>query len=277
MGKKWYVVLKGRIPGIYDSWAEAQKHVNGFQGAVHRSYSRRADAVAAFRKESVAVSSRVHKHSSTPSHNNTSQIMLSNAQMPIPKAKSPPHEKTYSSNLVIYTDGSYQLHRETRQPISGYGIVVEYQGKHQLEISGFVQDATPTNQRAELYAIYTTLYNLKHIYDIFLSQHRVRNDISPFDKVKVEIRSDSQYSIGCLTKWYMAWERNGWKRSNGSTPANLSLIQACLSLLKSYSPSFEIYFTHVSAHSGIPGNERADGLANEGAYSGMPISFVRLD
>ena len=35
---KIYVVFKGRKPGIYATWAEAESEVLGYSGAVHRSY-----------------------------------------------------------------------------------------------------------------------------------------------------------------------------------------------------------------------------------------------
>lgn len=40
-----YVVLKGRTPGIYDNWPEAQAQVDGFEGAVFKGYTTYEDAV----------------------------------------------------------------------------------------------------------------------------------------------------------------------------------------------------------------------------------------
>lgn len=36
--KKWYAVSKGRAPGIYTTWDEAQEQVNNFSGAVYKSF-----------------------------------------------------------------------------------------------------------------------------------------------------------------------------------------------------------------------------------------------
>lgn len=33
-----YVVLRGRVPGIYDTWDEARSHVDGFDGACFKGY-----------------------------------------------------------------------------------------------------------------------------------------------------------------------------------------------------------------------------------------------
>lgn len=35
---KYYAVKKGRHPGIYRSWAECQKEISGFSGAVYKSF-----------------------------------------------------------------------------------------------------------------------------------------------------------------------------------------------------------------------------------------------
>lgn len=36
--KKYYAVKNGRIPGIYESWEDCQKEVNGFSGAIFKSF-----------------------------------------------------------------------------------------------------------------------------------------------------------------------------------------------------------------------------------------------
>lgn len=49
--QKFYVVLKGIQPGIYDSWAEAEAQVKGFEGAVYRSFENLSDARNAWEKK----------------------------------------------------------------------------------------------------------------------------------------------------------------------------------------------------------------------------------
>jgi ribonuclease HI len=36
--KKYYVVWKGRIPGIYETWTEAKDQIDGFEGAVYKGF-----------------------------------------------------------------------------------------------------------------------------------------------------------------------------------------------------------------------------------------------
>jgi hypothetical protein len=45
----YYVVFKGRVPGIYLSWQECSKHVLHFKGAVHKRYNTYDEAVAAYK------------------------------------------------------------------------------------------------------------------------------------------------------------------------------------------------------------------------------------
>ncbi|QDI92725.1 ribonuclease H [Salicibibacter halophilus] len=46
--KKYYVVWKGRNPGIYQSWPECQKQVNGYKGARFKSFSSKEEAERAY-------------------------------------------------------------------------------------------------------------------------------------------------------------------------------------------------------------------------------------
>ncbi len=46
--KKYYVVWSGRKTGIFNTWAECEKQVKGFQGARFKSFESKAEAEAAF-------------------------------------------------------------------------------------------------------------------------------------------------------------------------------------------------------------------------------------
>ncbi len=45
---KFYVVWKGRVPGIYDNWDDCKAQVDGFDGARYKSFPNRQDAERAF-------------------------------------------------------------------------------------------------------------------------------------------------------------------------------------------------------------------------------------
>lgn len=47
---KYYVVWKGRNPGVYDSWEACKQEIDGFAGALYKGFSDKASADAAFAK-----------------------------------------------------------------------------------------------------------------------------------------------------------------------------------------------------------------------------------
>ena len=47
--QKYYVVWKGHVPGIYDSWAECQLQIKAYPDARYKSYPTKAEAERAFK------------------------------------------------------------------------------------------------------------------------------------------------------------------------------------------------------------------------------------
>lgn len=43
--KKFYAVKRGVVPGIYESWDECSKNVNGYSGSIYKGFETRAEAV----------------------------------------------------------------------------------------------------------------------------------------------------------------------------------------------------------------------------------------
>lgn len=50
MKNKFYVVWKGRTPGVYDNWEACKKEVEGFQGALYKGFPDKESAEAAYAK-----------------------------------------------------------------------------------------------------------------------------------------------------------------------------------------------------------------------------------
>ncbi|MBP5266513.1 MAG: ribonuclease H family protein [Lachnospiraceae bacterium] len=46
MGKKFYAIKNGVVPGIYTDWGEASAQVKGFKGAIYKGFETRAEAEA---------------------------------------------------------------------------------------------------------------------------------------------------------------------------------------------------------------------------------------
>ena len=49
--QKYYVVWKGRKPGIFTSWAESEKQVKGFAGAEFKAFDTLKDAELAYQSK----------------------------------------------------------------------------------------------------------------------------------------------------------------------------------------------------------------------------------
>ena len=87
----------------------------------------------------------------------------------------------------------------------------------------------------------------------------------------LHIQSDSMYSLNCVTIWWKAWKKKGWRKSNGDVVANLDLVKTILAELDGRDVTFE----WVRGHNGHPLNEAADGLANAAAVGHRDDSFRR--
>lgn len=76
----------------------------------------------------------------------------------------------------------------------------------------------------------------------------------------VNLHSDSQYVIKGMTEWLAGWKKRGWKKADKSPVLNLELWQE----LDRLAAGHRVTWQWVRGHSGNPGNERADRLANQG-------------
>ena len=144
------------------------------------------------------------------------------------------------------------------------GIGVHFPKGQHPDISLPFTDPPITNQRAELFAIYTAI---KTVMDKGLLK----------DYDELVIYSDSDYSIKCITIWAPGWARNGWKRrGDGAEPLkNLDIIVPIYELLPKL--SVPLVFVHVMAHTEgtdyrSAHNAIADELATAGARMNKPLS-----
>lgn len=135
---------------------------------------------------------------------------------------------------MIYTDGAC---RGNPGP-GGWGAWLRF-GNQQKELCGGEPDTT--NNRMELLA---TIESLKA-----LTRH-----------CEVELYTDSQYVRKGITEWMVNWKRRGWKTAAKKPVKNQDLWQALDEQVQRHSVSWH----WVKGHSGDEGNEKADGLANQG-------------
>lgn len=138
--------------------------------------------------------------------------------------------------LVAYTDGGCR----GNPGVGGWAFVLVHRATGStLERRG--GEAETTNNRMEITAALELLRSLKR------------------PGQRLEIRSDSRYLIDLATKWAAGWKRRGWTRKGKEPLKNLDLIKPLDALLDTH----HVTWTWVAGHSGEPGNDYVDQLANE--------------
>ena len=135
--------------------------------------------------------------------------------------------------VTVYTDGAC---RGNPGP-GGWGVVLE-SGPHQKTLKGY--EAETTNNRMELMAAIMALRTLNK-------------------PCSVALWTDSQYVRQGITQWIHNWIKRGWKTAAKQPVKNAELWKT----LHEETQRRQIDWHWVKGHSGHPGNERADELANE--------------
>lgn len=135
----------------------------------------------------------------------------------------------------IFTDGSCKGNPGT----GGWGALLVYQGKEKELWGGAL---LTTNNRMELLAAISGLEALRY-------------------PCSVSLITDSQYLMKGITEWIVDWKMRGWRTSSREKVKNMDLWKR----LDLEVNRHEVKFKWVRGHSGDPGNEKADRLANRGA------------
>ncbi len=140
---------------------------------------------------------------------------------------------TTTPTVEIYTDGACRGNPGT----GGWGALLRYQ-KVEKELKG--AELTTTNNRMELTAAIEALQALKK-------------------RSRVLLWTDSKYVQQGITTWLPNWKKRNWRTSANKPVKNEDLWK----LLDTHENRHDIEWRWVKGHSGNPGNETADRLANE--------------
>ena len=147
-----------------------------------------------------------------------------------------------SNKVIIYTDGACKGNPGP----GGWGVFLSYQGK-QKELCGGELDTT--NNRMELMAAIKGLSSLKR-------------------DCEVELYTDSQYVKKGINEWMDGWKKRGWKTAAKKPVKNKDLWIALDECVQQH----QVEWKWVKGHSGDPGNEKADDLANQGVDKIMGLT-----
>ena len=138
--------------------------------------------------------------------------------------------------VYIFTDGACKGNPGP----GGWGAILKY-GDHEKELKGY--SPKTTNNIMELTAVIEALNSLTR-------------------PCRVIITTDSNYVKNGITEWIHSWKKKNWKTTNKKPVKNKELWEA----LDVEVQKHHIEWKWVKGHSGHPGNEKADKLANEGFF-----------
>lgn len=140
------------------------------------------------------------------------------------------------NEVVIYTDGACKGNPGP----GGWGAWLRA-GTAQKELFG--GELGTTNNRMELMAVIEALGALKR-------------------PCAVTLYLDSEYVRKGITEWIAGWKARGWRTAARQPVKNAELWQRLDDVVSN--GGHRIDWRWVKGHSGDPGNERADALANRG-------------
>ncbi len=143
----------------------------------------------------------------------------------------------HAQPIVVFTDGA----AKGNPGPGGWGVIIVTPDGHVTELGGGATHTT--NNQMELSG---PIAALRHVQGT---------------SGAVAIHTDSTYVIKGIREWIWAWRRRGWKTADGGDVLNRELWENLASLVAARGKG-EIEWHYVRGHSGIPGNERVDEIAN---------------
>jgi len=238
---KLYAVHKGRKPGIYTTWEECKKQIDGFSGPIYKKFDNRTSAELflknGFNQKSLEKFSK--KQNITKKIDQQNEKILEDLL------------KEKQNRVFIYTDGSC-IKFKNGITKAGYGIYIP---EKNIKISEPLTNQKQTNNRAELTAILECIQYLK------------KDDL----KKELIIITDSAYSMYIFDKTGENYEKNNYIK-DGQEVLNKDLIIKALKIKRTYNLKLVKIRAHTSKndiHS--KNNDIVDKLAKTGAYKHKSI------
>ena len=225
----YYAVKKGRTPGVYLTWDECKKQVDGFAGAIFKKFNRENEALDFVNGETF-VFGVVGKGKSR-------KEKLANADTAggyLTKQEDVIVIDPDAQLVDLYTDGACSGNPGK----GGYGYAVVVNDVLSLKGSGGL--LATTNNQMEIKAVIEGLKVIPENYSVV-------------------VHSDSSYVVNSFNKgWISEWRRRNWVKNSGQPVANRDFWEELLAVI-SYHPS--VQFIWVKGHAGNQYNELCDRLA----------------
>lgn len=164
-----------------------------------------------------------------------------------------PEQKT--AQYFVFTDGSQIRENRTHKSLSvSWAYVIKRRDGSVVHRDSGELPKSETNQRAELLSIHNAVkWCDRHLSD------------PVYD---LNVYSDSDYSIKCLTLWVHSWKKSDWKNANKKPVKHKDIIEACFDLMgKLRRANRRVLLTHIRSHTNktdffATGNAEADQMAS---------------
>ena len=262
----YYAVKKGFEPGIYNTWAECKEQIDGYSHPKFRKFPSREEA----NKFINCSDEEVNTYVSGKQKISTKKHLLKFKDEII---SSPYSDKLkykvgkwnyHNDEFYIFTDGSSK--KTSTGVNSGYAI---YLGKECVNIKEISNDKT--NNQCELGAIDIAFKIIVKCMDQLIKYNK-----------KINVVSDSDYSIKATSVWLAKWKANNWRTVSGNDVKNKEIITSIddsmnqIRAINSKLPAsskVKVKFIHTNSHQDMPdksdplkcfiweGNLIVDGLA----------------
>ena len=244
----YYVVKKGHNVGIFKTWSECKKSVEGYKNPVFRKFetydeakvfytgkssntpdtkiiktsnTRTLDSIMSNTDQSKNINSNMSNSVNNSSANFISDEEVLKAKQSLNNIKSSNYSDSLNYNvkgwttidneIYIFTDGSSRKSTVKDEFNSGLGV---YLGISCTNIKEQFTD-NKTNNQCEL-------MSLDYAFKLIVRYYR---ELIEMNKV-IKIVSDSEYSIKSISVWLSAWKKNNWKTAKGEDVKNRDLIES---------------------------------------------------
>lgn len=226
MSKKYYAVKVGKVTGIYETWEECKSNVDGYPGALYKSFKNITDAYAYLDLEGRQMSlfdmnteTSLDNRPDTIPNDSYSKSVTIDSDAPV----------TTAAKAIAYVDGSFN----TETNCFGYGVVM-FHNCTETHMSQSYNDenmAAMRNVAGEIYGAMAAM------------EYAMENDIK-----KLTI----YYDYMGIAKWCTG----EWKTNKDGTIAYKKFYDKIRKKV-------DITFEKVKGHSGDKYNDLADKLAKK--------------
>lgn len=229
---KYYAVKVGKKTGIFDNWDECKESVNGFPGALYKSFKDISEAYAYMGWEGSQMS--LFDFDSHPVDNETGSIDFSSEEESANIIFDDADESVPYSNkrhAVAYVDGSFN----SSTGIFSYGVVMFYDGE-EIHLSESMDDEELSSMRNVAGEIHGSMAAMKFAVEKGCRELTIYHDYEGIAK----------------------WPLGLWRTNKEGTIAYKKFYNSIRKQLN-------VNFVKVKGHSGDKYNDLADKLAKEAA------------